>query len=78
MVQFYVYVDSDAEYESGVYRCKELKKLGCNSYVMYNIDNIQTDRITDLKRWSKGKAAFWSMDIANYVGRVGAKAVKAL
>jgi hypothetical protein len=77
MVQFYIYVDNDSDYESGVYRCRELKKLGCNSYVMYNIDNIQTDRITDLKRWSKAKAAYWLIDIADYIGRVGAKAVKA-
>jgi hypothetical protein len=37
-VQFYVYVDSDEEYDSGVYRCRELKKLNCNSYVMFNIE----------------------------------------
>jgi len=41
-IQFYVYVDSDEDYESGIYRCRELKKLNCNSYVMYNIDNIAT------------------------------------
>jgi hypothetical protein len=76
-VQFYVYVDSDDDYESGVYRCRELKKLSCNSYVMYNIDNERTPRITNLTRWSKGKCAYWSFDVADYVGRVGAKAVKA-
>jgi hypothetical protein len=65
-VQFYVYVDSDADYYSGVYRCRELKNLGCNTYLMYNIDNKQTQRITNLKRWSKGKAAFWKFDIADY------------
>jgi hypothetical protein len=38
-VQFYVYVndDSDEEYNSGVYRCRELKKSNCNVFVMYNI-----------------------------------------
>jgi hypothetical protein len=65
-VQFYVYIDSDADYDNGVYRCRELKKLGCNTYVMFNIDNKQTQRIIDLKRWSKGKAAFWGIDIADY------------
>jgi predicted transcriptional regulator len=65
-IQFYVYVDSDADYDSGIYRCRELKKLGCNTYVMFNIDNQQTQRIIDLKRWSKGKAAFWTFDIADY------------
>jgi hypothetical protein len=38
-VQFYVYVDSDEQYDSGVYRCRELKKLNCNAYVMFNTDN---------------------------------------
>jgi len=75
-IQFYVHVDSDEEYDSGVYRCREVKKLSCNTYLMYNIDNNVTQWITDLKRWSKGKAAFWSMDIADYIGRVGAKAMK--
>jgi hypothetical protein len=65
-VQFYVYVDSDDDYESGVYRCRELKKLSCNSYVMYNIDNERTPRITNLTRWSKGKMAYWSFDVSDY------------
>ena len=65
-VQFYVYVASDDDYESGVYRCRELKKLSCNTYLMFNIVNQQTQRIIDLKRWSKGKAAFWGIDIADY------------
>jgi hypothetical protein len=43
---------------------------------MYNIDNPQTLRITDLKRWSKAKAAYWLIYIADYIGRVSAKAVK--
>jgi hypothetical protein len=68
-VQFYVYVDndSDEEYNNGVYRCRELKKLGCNSYVMFNIDNEKTQRITHLKQWSNAKMHFWRCDINEYV-----------
>ena len=68
-VQFYVYVDndSDEEYNSGVYRCRELKKLGCNSYVMYNIDNEKSQRITHLRQWSNAKMHFWRCDIDEYV-----------
>jgi hypothetical protein len=87
-VQFYVYVDSDSdeEYNSGVYRCRELKKLGCNSYVMYNINNERTQRIKDLKRWSNRKVCFWCVDIVDYKANIrmpktihakSAKAVKA-
>jgi len=67
-VQFYIYVndDSEAEYQSGVYRCRELKKLHCNSYVMYNIDNERTQRIKDLQRWSIRKILYWLHDIEFY------------
>ncbi len=65
-VQFYVYVDSDAEYDSGVYRCRELKKLFCNPFVMFNIDNKPTPRIQKLRRWANKKPVFWSCDIIDY------------
>ena len=71
-IQFYVYVndDSEAEYQSGVYRCRELKKLHCNSYVMYNIDNERTQRIKDLQRWSIRKIFYWINDISDYKGNI--------
>lgn len=65
-VQFYVYVDSDSEYDSGVYRCRELKTLGCNPFVMYNINNKPTPRIQKLRRWANKKQLFWSIDIDEY------------
>jgi len=66
LIQFYVYVDSDVDYETGVYRCRELKKRNCNPFVMYNIDNKKTKRIKQLQRWANRKWAFWSCDIADY------------
>ena len=73
-VQFYVYVDSDSdeEYSSGVYRCRELKKLNCNAYVMYNIDNERTQRIKDLQRWSIRKIFYWINDIVDYKASIRA------
>lgn len=65
-VQFYVYVDSDSEYDSGVYRCRELKTIGCNPFVMYNINNKPTPRIQKLRRWANKKQLFWSIDIDEY------------
>lgn len=65
-IQFYVYIDSDAEYDSGVYRCNELKSLGCNPFIMYNIDIKPTKRIQNLKRWANRKQIFWSCDISEY------------
>jgi len=71
-VQFYVYVDSDSdeEYNSGVYRCRELKKLNCNAYVMFNIDNERTQRIKDLQRWSIRKIFYWINDIVDYKANI--------
>lgn len=79
-VQFYIF-DSDEDYESGVYRCREIKKLNCNTYLMYNIENEQTARIKGFKRWSKAKAYFWLFDVVDFIGQKcgsknGAKAVK--
>jgi len=67
-VQFYVYVDngSDEEYQSGLYRARELKKLHCNVFMMYNIDNASTQRIIDLRFWANRKKLFWQFDIDEY------------
>lgn len=66
LVQFYVYVDSDSEYESGVYRCRELKKFHYNAFVMFNIRNKPTSRINKLRRWANRKPIYWSIDISEY------------
>jgi hypothetical protein len=73
-VQFYIYVDnySDEEYESGVYRCRELKKLSCNAYVMFNIDNECTQRIKYLQRWSINKLFYWLNDIGDFKDNIQA------
>jgi len=68
-VQFYVYVDDDSEYESGVYRSRELKKLDCNSFVMFNIDKEATERIKLLQRWTIRKELYWTKDIDDIVPR---------
>ncbi len=80
-VQFYVYVDNDSEteYQGGVYRCRELKKLNCNAYVMYNIDNERSQRIKDLQRWSIRKIFYWMNDIVDYKANIReAKRAKAI
>jgi hypothetical protein len=67
-VQFYCYVDngSEEEYQSGLYRARELKQLSCNAFIMYNIDNERSQRIKDLQRWANRKMLFWQLDIENY------------
>jgi hypothetical protein len=65
-VQFYVYVRDDSDYESGLYRARELKKLNCNAFVMFDVDNKRTQRIIDLQRWANRKQLFWLCDIDQY------------
>lgn len=65
-VQVYVYVDSDDEFESGLYRCNKLKEWKVNPFVMFNIDKIKTQRIQDLMRWANRKMIFWKSEFFEY------------
>lgn len=65
-IQFYVYVDSDKEFDNGLYRCKELKKHNVNAFLMFNQEAKRTRRILDLIRWVNRKKLFWSCDFEDY------------
>ncbi len=71
-IQFFVYINNNYELEnqSDEYRCRELKKLNCNSYLMYNIDKIATQRIKDLQRWTIRKLFYWVKDISDYKAKI--------
>lgn len=66
IIQFYVYVDSDRDFESGLYRCRKLKELGTNAFVMLNQTTKKTRRMSDLARWANRKWLYWSCDFDNY------------
>ncbi len=66
LVQFYVYLDSVNQYDDAVYRCRTLKELNTNPFVMFNINNKPTRKINELRRWANRKWSFWSCDIADY------------
>jgi hypothetical protein len=72
-VQFYVYVDSDAEFDSGLERCQQLKAWGTNAFLMFNCDQPRTQRIKDLQRWANRKWLFWGCDFADYKVEVPAQ-----
>lgn len=65
-VVFYVYFGDITEYDSTVYRCRVLKELNTNPFVMFNIDKKTNKRINSLRRWANRKWAFWSCDINDY------------
>jgi len=65
-VQFYVYMHDNSMYSDAVDRCRLLKKLGTNPFVMYNIDKRPNKRTNALRRWANRKWAFWACDIDDY------------
>ena len=74
LVQFYVYLASADQYNDAVYRCRVLKELNTNPFVMFNINNKPTKKVNELRRWANRKWAFWSCDIADYTRKFdGAK-----
>jgi len=66
LVQFYVYLDSNNQYDDAVYRCRILKELNTNPFVMFNINNKPNKKVNSLRRWANRKWVFWSCDITNY------------
>jgi len=65
-VIFYVYCGGEYDYDSAVYRCRVLKSLNTNPFVMFNIDETPTKKINALRRWANRKQLFWTCDISEY------------
>jgi hypothetical protein len=62
-VQIYVLVGFDTTEEQDKYRCRKLKELGTNAFVMPYKRTAWTKRIA---RWANRKWLYWSMDIDDY------------
>lgn len=62
---FYVYLHDDADFESALERCRILRAHNCLPYIMVNRDAIRTQRMTDLKRWTRPQI-FFQTDFADY------------
>lgn len=66
---WYVYLNDDSGYDDAVYRCRLLKEYGTLPYLMINMDAVRTQRMTDLKRWTRPQI-FFKHDITEYDSRV--------
>lgn len=64
---WYVYLHNDDAYEDALERCRILRERGCLPYIMVNRDAERTQRMTDLKRWTRPQI-FFSTDFAEYRG----------
>lgn len=65
-VQLFCYVDSDKEFNSGVYRANKLKELGTNAFIMFNPNSKKSKRIIDLQRWANRRWAFWGCSFNDF------------
>lgn len=65
-IQLFCYVDSDKDFDSGLYRANKLKQAGVNAFLMFNPNSKKTKRITDLQRWCNRRWAFWGCDFEDF------------
>lgn len=65
-VQLFCYVDSNDEFDSGLYRANKLKEFGANAFIMFNPNSKKTKRITDLQRWANRRWAFWGCEFNDF------------
>ena len=61
----YVYLHDDSQTEDALERCEILRELGTLPYIMVNRDAKRTQRMTDLKRWTRPHI-FFKTDYAEY------------
>lgn len=54
----YVYMHDDNDYDSALERCRILRDLGTLPYIMVNRESFRTQRMTDLKRWTRPQIFF--------------------
>ena len=66
-VSFYVYLNSDQEFDNALHRCKLLKEHGTNAYLMFNTDEERTHRVKLLQRWANRRWHYWACDFEEYV-----------
>lgn len=66
-VSFYVYLNSDQDFENALHRCNILKEQGTNSFVMFNIEKKRTHRIKLLQRWANRRWHYWACNFEDYI-----------
>jgi hypothetical protein len=70
-LRFYVYTDSDRDFDSALKRCNILKELGVSPFIMFNQANPKTKRIRRLIHWANRLELFWSCDFEKYLQSFG-------
>ena len=65
-VTWYVYLHDDRSYEDALERCNILRQHNALPYIMVNRDAERTQRMTDLKRWTRPQI-FFTTPFSEYV-----------
>lgn len=64
-ISFYVLVGYNTTHEYDLYRCKRLKEMGCNAYVMRYHKNDKW--LNALARWANARQLFWPLEFEDYL-----------
>lgn len=64
-VNVYVYLHDDSQCDDALERCEVLRRMNALPYIMVNRDAPRTQRMTDLKRWTRPQI-FFSSDFGGY------------
>jgi radical SAM superfamily enzyme YgiQ (UPF0313 family) len=62
-IQFYVLIGFNSTFDEDLYRCRILKLLNTNAFVMPYVRNRTTRK---LARWANRKHLFWSIDFVDF------------
>ena len=68
-VNWYVYLNDDSQCEDALERCRILRGENTTPYIMLNRESPRTQRMTDIKRWTRPHI-FWSTDFDGYVANL--------
>lgn len=68
-VNWYVYLHDDSQCEDALERCRILHGEKTTPYIMLNRESPRTQRMTDIKRWTRPHI-FWSTDFDGYVANL--------
>ena len=63
---FYIYVESDAQFDSALRRCEILRELDVTPFIMWDQKSRKTKRIRRLIHWANRPALFWSTEWEGY------------
>jgi hypothetical protein len=63
---FYVYTESDADFDSALERCQLLRSIGVSPFIMWDQKSRKSSRIRKLIHWANRPRLFWATEWEDY------------